>query len=134
MIFDADLITYRGLYKTIQTEKLNVPCIDGRRTVLSNHMPILMPLDNGVIETSKEGKLSHFVVSEGFLYFENNKATIVCDVIEDIDDVNIEYYEERLIDAKNQLSTARNDADIKKATIKLTRATNVIKATKKSRS
>lgn len=130
MLFDTDLVTYRGLVKTIQTDKLNVPTTDGRRTILSNHMPIMIPLDNGVVETNNEGVLSHFAISEGMLYFENNKATIVCDVIEDISTVDIKYYEDRIEDAKNKLSTARNDTDIKKATIQLTRATNVIKAAK----
>ena len=133
MEFSTDFITYRGAYKTISTNKLNVPCIDGRRTILSNHMPIILPLDNGVIETNEDGKLNHYAVSEGMLYFENNKATIVCDVIEDLDKVDVAYYEKRLEDAKNDLSVARTDIDIKKATIKLTRATNVVKAAKNTR-
>lgn len=130
MLFDTDLVTYRGLVKTIQTDKLNVPAVDGRRTILSNHMPIMLPLENGVIETNNDGVLSHFAISEGMLYFENNKATIVCDVIEDIKTVDIKYYEDRIKDAKEKLLTARNDIDIKKAKIQLARATNVVNATK----
>lgn len=133
MEFSADLITYRGIYKKINTTKLNVPCIDGRRTILSNHMPIILPLDNGVIETNEDNKLKHYVVSEGMLYFEDNKAKIVCDVIEDIENVDIAYYEKRLKEANEQLNVARTDIDIKKATIKLTRAANIINATKNSR-
>lgn len=131
MLFDCDLVTYRGLLKTIQTDKLNIPAIDGRRTILSNHMPTMIPIELGVVETSVNGKLSHYAVSEGFVYFENNKATIVCDLIEDIDNVDIKKYEQRLIEAKQRLEIARNDADIKKANIQLTRATNVINAAKK---
>ena len=54
MLFKLDLITYKGIYRTIETEKLNVPTSEGRRTILSNHMPIMMPLAMGVIETSKD--------------------------------------------------------------------------------
>ena len=133
MLFDVDLVTYRGLVKTIQTDKLNVPTADGRRTILSNHMAIMLPLDTGVIETNNEGVLSHFAISEGMLYFENNKATIVCDVIEDIAKVDIKYYEDRIKDAKEKLLTARTDIDIKKAKIQLARATNVVNATKGNR-
>lgn len=131
MLFETDLITYRGLYKTIQTDKLNVPSTDGRRTILSNHMPIMLSLETGVIETNKEGKLSHYAISEGILYFENNKATIICDVIEDLENVDAKYYEKRIEEAKEKLSTARNDDDINRAKIKLARATNVINATRK---
>ena len=132
MLFDTDLITYRGLFKTIQTDKLNIPTKDGRRTILSNHMPILIPIDLGVIETNNNGKLSHFVVSEGMLYFENNKATIVCDLIEDIENVDVSFYEKRLAEANEKLSSSRNDNDIKKASIQLARAANVLKYAKRT--
>lgn len=131
MLFDADLLTYRGLYKTIQTDKLNVPCIDGRRTILSNHMPVILPLEDGVIETNNNGVLSHYVVSEGMLYFENNKAIVICDVIEDIENIDIDYYQNKLEKAKKELSTARNDSDIKKANVQLTRATNIVNVARK---
>lgn len=131
MVFDTDLVTYRGLIKTIQTEKLNIPAIDGRRTILSNHMPVMIPIELGVIETVNNGVLSHFAVSEGLVYFENNKATVICDVIEDLSNVDIDYYENRIKDAKEKLNIARNDNDVKKASIQLARATNVINAEKK---
>lgn len=133
MLFEADLVTYHGLYKTIQTEKLNIPAIDGRRTILSNHMPIMVPIELGVIETANNGVLSHYAVSDGMVYFENNKATVVCDVIEDLADVDVDYYENRIKDANEKLSIARTDGDIKKASIQLARATNIINAAKKVR-
>ena len=133
MLFEADLVTCHGLYKTIQTEKLNIPAIDGRRTILSNHMPIMVPIELGVIETVNNGVLSHYAVSDGMVYFENNKATVVCDVIEDLADVDVDYYENRIKDANEKLSIARTDGDIKKASIQLARATNIINAAKKVR-
>lgn len=134
MLFETDLVTYQGLYMTIQTEKLNIPAIDGRRTILSNHMPVLIPIENGVIETNNNGVISHYAVSDGMVYFENNKATVVCDVIEDINDVDINFYENKLQKAKNKLDSARNDTDIKKAKIQIARAANVINSAKKARS
>lgn len=133
MLFDAELITYHGLHKTIQTDKLNIPTSDGRRTILSNHMPVIIPLEVGVIETNNNGKLDHYAVSEGMVYFENNHAKIVCDVIENIEDVDIDYYENKLNMAKEKLQTARTDEDIKKASIQFARAANVIEAAKKNR-
>lgn len=132
MLFDTEFVTYHGDYKIVQTDKLNIPTKDGRRTILSNHMPIMIPIDMGVIETNNNGVLSHFAVSEGILYFKDNHATIVCDVIEDIETVDLDYYEQRLSDAKKELEQARTDVDIKKANIQLARATNIIKAAGKN--
>ena len=130
MLFDTDLITYRGVYKTIQTDKLNVPTSDGRRTILSNHMPVMIPIDMGVIETHNDKGLGHYAVSEGMLYFENNKATIVCDMIIDIKEVDISYYEQRMAEAKEELKNYHNDVDIQKAKIRIARAANVLKYSK----
>ena len=57
MKFKTDLITYEGIYRTIETEKLNLPTSEGRRTILANHMPLMMPLQVGVIETMENGEL-----------------------------------------------------------------------------
>lgn len=133
MIFETNFVTYRGLYKTIQTEKLNIPAIDGRRTILSNHMPTMIPFEIGVIETKENNKICNYAVSEGIVYFENNKATVVCDLVEDLNDVDISYYEERLKAAKQKIAVARDDNDITRANIQLARATNVVNATKKAR-
>ena len=84
MQFKVDFITYLGIYRTIETEKLNVPTSEGRRTILSNHMPIMLSLGLGVVETEEEGKLKHYVVNNGVLYFENNVAEIVADNVVDI--------------------------------------------------
>ena len=130
MQFSVDLITYRGLYKTIETDKLNLPTSDGRRTILSNHMPVIIPIELGVIETHNNEGLFHYASSEGMVYFENNKATVVCDTIIDINEADIDYYEERLENAKKELKQARNDEDIKRANIKILRAANILKHSK----
>ena len=133
MVFDCDLVTYRGLLKTIHTEKLNIPAIDGRRTILSNHMPVMIPIEVGVIETIEDGKQAHYAVSDGIVYFEDNRAIVICDVIEDISSVDLEYYEKRIVDAKEKLEIAREDLDVKKANIQLARAANVVNAAKKTK-
>ncbi len=130
MLFDADLLTYRGIYKTIKTDKLNIPTCDGRRTILSNHMPIMIPLIDGLIETNENGELCHYAISDGMLYFEDNKAKIICDVIEDIKSVDVKIYEKKLEEAKHKLENANDDIEIKKATVKITRANTIINAVK----
>ena len=90
MLFKADLITYYGVYRTIETDKLNVPTPEGRRTILSNHMPIMLPLEIGVIETSNSGKLSHYAINGGVLYFRDNKAELVLNNVIDVEEIDVE--------------------------------------------
>ena len=90
MEFKADFITYEGVYMTIMTEKLNLPTSEGRRTILSNHMDIMLSLDVGIIETLEEGLLKHYVINGGVLYFKDNVAEIVTDNVIAIKDISVE--------------------------------------------
>ena len=131
MLFSVDLITYKGIYRTIETEKLNVPTSEGRRTILSNHMPIMMPLAMGVIETSKNNVLSHFAVNTGIMYFENNQAFIIADSILDVDDIDIPRAVADRERALNGIRSARNEVENSRATFKKEVAENFLNAAEK---
>lgn len=123
MEFKVEFVTYRGIYRTISTDKLTVPSIDGRRTILSNHMPIMIPLEIGQIETLENNVLKHYVITDGMVYFENNEAKVICDTIfcaEEIDEKMTEKYKEIM---QKKLADARNEDDIFKAKVALARAT-----------
>lgn len=82
--FKVNFVTYKGLYETVVTTRLNVPTAEGRRGILANHMPIMLPLTIGVIETTVDNKDTYHSISNGMLLFENNVATILCDTIENV--------------------------------------------------
>ena len=121
MLFKVDFITYNGIYRSIQTDKLNLPAIDGRRTLLSNHMPTMIPIEIGVVETSRDGKPSYWAVSDGMVMFENNVATVLCDEI-----INVEEAQAAIAKAQKRLEGASRESDIMRARIMLARATNLI--------
>ena len=112
MLFKVDFITYKGIVKSFETDKLNVPTSEGRRTILSNHMPIMMSLVMGVIETSKDNVLAHYVINSGVLYFKDNYAKIVCNNVLDVKDIDVE----RAIRAKktSQRNLEKMNSDIEK--------------------
>lgn len=95
MLFKAQVVTKASQKFDIETEKLNVPSSDGRRTILSNHMAIMLPLNMGVIETDNGG-LQHYAVDEGILYFENNEAKIITDNFIEVSDINIDEVNSKL--------------------------------------
>ena len=131
MLFKVDLITYKGIYRTTETEKLNVPTSEGRRTILSNHMPIMMPLAMGVIETSKDGKFSHYAVNNGIMYFEDNQAAIIADSVLDVDEIDIQRAINDRDKALNGITSARNEVENSRATFKKEVAENFLSAAEK---
>ncbi len=130
MEFKTDLITYEGVYRTILTEKLNVPTSEGRRTILANHMAIMMPLQIGVIETKEEGILKHYAVNGGVLYFKDNDAEIVADSIVDVEEIDLKRAEAEKLKEEERVANARRENERLRAQVKLNVAENLIKAAK----
>lgn len=131
MKFRTNFITYLGTYRSIETEKLNIPTSEGRRTILSNHMPIMIPMGIGVIETLEDGKLHHYIVNNGVLYFENNVAEIVADNIVDVNEIDIERSKSALIKYEEALNKAKRENERIRAKEKLDIAKVMIKAAEK---
>ena len=130
MLFKTDLITYEGVYRTIETEKLNLPTSEGRRTILANHMQIMMPLQIGIIETKENGVLKHYAVNGGVLYFKDNVAEIVADSILDVAEIDIEEAEKEKAKEEEKLANAKRENEKIRARNRLEVAENLLKAKK----
>ena len=109
MKFKTNLTTYMGVYRTIETEKLNLPTSEGRRTILANHMPIMIPLEIGVIETDEADGLKHYVTDGGVVYFKNNEAEIIADSIIDVEEIDIEAEKNEKAKQEEKLEKARRE-------------------------
>ena len=131
MKFKVDFTTYLGVYKTVETEKLNVPTSEGRRTILSNHMPIMLSLDLGVVETLEEGIVNRYVVNGGVLYFENNVAEIVADNVLTLDDIDVERAAKSLEKARISLEKASRENERIRAQEKYDIANFILKTAEK---
>lgn len=131
MLFKANLITYYGVYRSIETEKLNVPTSEGRRTILSNHMPIMLPLEIGVMETSKDDKLSHYAINGGVLYFKDNNADIVLNNVIDVEEINIDSVLQEIEKVTNRLNKAKSENEKIRYKYQLEVAENQLAAARK---
>jgi len=133
MQFKTDLITYNGVYRTIQTEKLNLPTSEGRRTILANHMPIMIPLQIGIIETDEDGVLRHYATNGGVLYFRDNEAEIVSDTIMDVEEIDTEEALREKEKEKKKLSKVTRENEKIRAQYRIDVAENLLKAAEKYR-
>ena len=131
MEFKVDFITYEGIYKTLMSEKLNVPTSDGRRTILSNHMPIVMPLGIGVVETLENKQLKHYAINNAVLYFKDNVAEIVADSVLDVNDINVEQAIRDKETAEENLKKTKREYEKFRDRNKLEVANNLISAAAK---
>ena len=131
MLFKADLITYHGVYRTIETEKLNVPTPEGRRTILSNHMPIMLPLEIGIMETSNAGKLAHYAINGGVLYFRDNRAELVLNNVVDVEEIDLDKVMKEIEKVNNKKKKARTENERLRIKYQLEVAENQLAAIRK---
>ena len=127
-MFTAKLITYRGEYKVVECNSINIPTPDGRRGILPNHMPIMLPIDLGIMYITENGEKKKYTVTEGIFYFENNEATVLCDAIEDAATIDRERAVLQQQKAEETIRSSDNESDIRRAQLALRKAINRIKA------
>ena len=127
-MFKVQLYTYKGLYRDLEADSINLPTPDGRRGILPNHMAIMLPVSIGVLSITSEAGVKKYTVSEGIFYFENNKGTLLADSIEDVEYIDIKRAKEAVERARQRLETSDTDSDIYRAEVALKKAINRINA------
>lgn len=127
-MFKLTIMTYKGIYKEVDCDSCNLPSIDGRRGILPNHMPIMMPVEIGVLHTVENGETKRYAISDGMFYFENNEATLLVDTIEDVVDIDIVRARRAKEKAEEKMREAQSESDIRRAQVALKKAINRISA------
>lgn len=109
---------------------------EGAFTALPGHLPFLTDLKPGLLWYRAEGQTRDLAVSGGFIEIQPDRASVLADSAEYLEDIDVERAERALKRAEERLARAKADAkaaeegtlaDITRATASLTRATTRIK-------
>ncbi|EFR30625.1 ATP synthase F1 subunit epsilon [Eremococcus coleocola] len=124
MKFDLTMITPSGKQESNQIERISLPTEDGIRTVLANHMDIIVPVAIGTITLINDSERKHYAVSEGLFYFKDNQAKLLVRTFEHPEEIDFKRAEEakeraqQRLNHKEQMSTD----DLRRAELALKRA------------
>lgn len=123
----TQIVTPEGLYKEFDTSIITITTTDGERGILENHMPTVLIVDIGKLETIEDEKRRIYAISEGVFCFENNEAKILVNSIEAKEDIDVD----RALASKERqlkkLESKDENIDLKRAEISLRKAINRIK-------
>jgi len=115
--------------KIVQTEDnldvLVVPGSDGQLAILPRHAPLMTTLDYGELIFKKGSEETSFAISGGFLEVHSDKVTILADVAENADQIDIERAKEARKRAQDRINDAKNEqliVDLARAQASLQRA------------
>jgi F-type H+-transporting ATPase subunit epsilon len=71
-------------------DSVTVPTMTGEVGILPNHAPLISTLKSGVLTVSTKGASEKMVVSGGFLEVSANKVSVLTDIAEKADEINVE--------------------------------------------
>ena len=132
-LFRVDVVTPDGLIYSHLSSIIDMRAIDGQRSIMYNHTPLLTPLAIGDVTVRRSREMSnrvdHIAVNGGYMEFSNNVATIIADSAERARNINVSRAEAAKERAEKKIKEAREKHDeqsFQRAQIALKRAVNRI--------
>ncbi len=109
-MFHLSIVTAEKTIYDGDIEMLVAPAIDGEVGILTNHHPLVTKLGPGGMKITKADKTEEFLfISGGYLEVNNNKATILADALENVDQIEKEQAKAARERAQNMIKTAKDD-------------------------
>ncbi|BDR60369.1 F0F1 ATP synthase subunit epsilon [Lactobacillus xylocopicola] len=132
-LFKVNVVTPDGLVFSHRCSLVEMRAIDGQRSVMYNHLPLLTPLAIGEIRVKRSREdnetVNHIAVSGGYFEFSDNVATIIADSAErssSIDVSRAEAARKRAQAAMEEAKASHDQQSLERAQVALKRAANRI--------
>lgn len=71
-------------------DSVTVPTANGEIGILENHAPLISTLRSGILSYSNKGTNEQMVVSGGFVEVSTDKVSILADIAENKEDIDVE--------------------------------------------
>ena len=85
-----EIVTPERRVVDIEAESVTVPTASGEAGILTNHAPLISALKPGVLTYVSKGGAEKLAVSSGFVEVSSNQVSVLTDVAESAEEVNVE--------------------------------------------
>ena len=89
-MINLEIVTPEKKVVSESVDSVSVPTAKGEIGIMPNHAPLISTLRSGVLKYSKSGATSEMVVSGGFVEVGTDKVSVLADIAEITDDIDIE--------------------------------------------
>lgn len=121
------IITPLGLYMEGNVEAVHLKTVEGERTILSNHIPLVAMLATCKCSLKENGVYHDYALAGGMLQMNNNEMRILTDAIEGKEEIDVERARRAKERAEKRLAKKEEQINQKRAEIALAKAINRIK-------
>ncbi|WEV40558.1 F0F1 ATP synthase subunit epsilon [Lactobacillus sp. ESL0684] len=132
-LFMVNVVTPDGVVYSHHSTIIEMNAIDGRRSIMYNHLPILTPLSIGEIKVKRSREqnkvVDHIAVSGGYCEFSDNTATVIADSAERSSNIDVSRAQAARKRAEQTMAEAKEKHDersLERAQVALRRAVNRI--------
>ncbi len=121
-MFNLKVITPQGEYLNAEALSITLSSVDGKRTVLPNHMPLVLPLAMGSFKLRTKEGVHEYFSEAGIFTIEHNQARLITSVVERDDEIDIKRAQRAKKRAEERLSAYQETNDLVRAEAALKRA------------
>ena len=89
-MLNLEIVTPEKMVVSEQVDSVRVPTAKGEIGILPKHAPLISTLKAGILSYSKAGGTDEMVISGGFVEVSTDKVSILADVAERSDEVDVE--------------------------------------------
>lgn len=130
-LLTVTVVTPDGIVYSHHAQSVAMRAIDGERTILYDHLPIVTPLTIGEVRVQRgqdmQNRIDHIAVNGGYIEFSENVATIIADSAERARNIDVKRAQSAKERAEKHMQEAKekhNEREILEADIALRRAIN----------
>ncbi|MBE0415688.1 MAG: F0F1 ATP synthase subunit epsilon [Dehalococcoidia bacterium] len=117
-----EIVTAERVVYSDDVDVVIAPGVEGQMGILPSHAPLLTMLQPGELVVRKEGEETAMFVSGGFLEVLQNRVTVLADVAERAEEIDIARAEEAKRRAEERLREHPPEVDLAAAEAALRRA------------
>ncbi len=89
-MLNLEIVTPEKKVLSEAVDSVSVPTMTGEVGILTNHAPLISSLKPGILSYTKGGTTEKMVISGGFIEVSADNVSILADVAETSDEINVE--------------------------------------------
>ena len=110
-MLSLEIVTPQRKVLEAQTEWVTLPGSEGEMGILPEHIPLMTTLETGIVTYAWEQGNQSLAVHWGYAQVEKNRVTVLAELAESVEDIDVERARDAEIRAKEELSQINLSAD-----------------------
>ncbi len=89
-MLNLEIVTPEKKVLSEAVDAVTIPTASGEVGILQNHAPLISSLKSGILSYTRGGATERMVIAGGFLEVSQNNVSVLADVAETADEINVE--------------------------------------------